>query len=240
LQHSFILPLIGIDRETFPSSLCMVSPWMENGTILKYLNDHGRANIDQLLSEISKGLEYLHSQNLVHGDLRGANILITNEWSPCLADFGLASLTDPTAATTTSHRAGSIRWMAPELIDPSRFGRSFARTPATDVYAFGCVCLELYTGRPPFANLSETAAMLRVIDGDRPDQPSSEHEMSGMIWQYINKFWAQDPATRPTAQEVARDMAQNFVSWLATQSPAPSEYIPEPDPSDSDAVWWAE
>jgi serine/threonine protein kinase len=147
--------------------------------------------------------------------------------------------------------------MAPELIDPSRFGRNFARTPATDVYAFGCVCLEvnsllsqssfirsdssqLYTGRPPFANLSETAAMLRVIDGDRPDQPSSEHEMSGMLWQYINKFWAQDPATRPTAQEVARDMAHNFVSWLATQSPAPSEYIPEPDPSDSDAVWWAE
>ncbi|KAJ7883964.1 kinase-like domain-containing protein, partial [Mycena leptocephala] len=80
LQHSFILPFIGIDRETFPSSLCMVSPWMENGTVLKYLNDHGRANVDKLLSEIAQGLQYLHSRNVVHGDLRGANILITHEW----------------------------------------------------------------------------------------------------------------------------------------------------------------
>ncbi|KAJ7839900.1 kinase-like domain-containing protein, partial [Mycena leptocephala] len=96
LQHSFILPFIGIDRETFPSSLCMVSPWMENGTVLKYLNDHGRANVDKLLSEIAQGLQYLHSRNIVHGDLRGANILITHEWSACLADFGLTSLSDAT------------------------------------------------------------------------------------------------------------------------------------------------
>ncbi|KAJ7886899.1 kinase-like domain-containing protein, partial [Mycena leptocephala] len=81
LQHSFILPFIGIDRETFPSSLCMVSPWMENGTVLKYLNDHGRANVDKFLSEIAQGLQYLHSRNVAHGDLRGANILITHEWS---------------------------------------------------------------------------------------------------------------------------------------------------------------
>ncbi|KAJ7817235.1 kinase-like domain-containing protein [Mycena leptocephala] len=170
LRHSFILPFIGIDRETFPSSLCMVSPWMENGTVLKYLNDHGRAN----LSEIAEGLQYLHSRNIVHGDLRGANILITHEWSVCLADFGLTSLSDATTVTHTSHRAGSTRWMAPELIDPERFGSPFLRTPATDVYAFACVCLELYTGRPPFANLSETATLLRVINGDRPERPSCE------------------------------------------------------------------
>ncbi|KAJ6570711.1 hypothetical protein B0H10DRAFT_2107608, partial [Mycena sp. CBHHK59/15] len=49
LHHPFILPLIGIDRETFPPSLCMVSPWMEHGTVLKYLNDHGRANVEKLV-----------------------------------------------------------------------------------------------------------------------------------------------------------------------------------------------
>ncbi|KAJ7229230.1 kinase-like domain-containing protein, partial [Mycena rebaudengoi] len=72
LQHPYILPLIGIDRESFPTtSLCMVSPWMEHGTILRYLNDHGRVNVDRLLSEIAEGLEYLHSREIVHGDLRG-------------------------------------------------------------------------------------------------------------------------------------------------------------------------
>ncbi|KAJ7620585.1 kinase-like domain-containing protein [Mycena polygramma] len=142
LQHPFILPLIGIDRETFPSSLCMVSQWMEHGTVLKYLNSNGRANVDTLLFEIAQGLQYLHSQNIVHGDLRGGNILITQQWSACLGDFGLTTLTDATA-THTSHRAGSIRWMAPELLYPERFGQKFVRTPASDVYAFGCVCLEV-------------------------------------------------------------------------------------------------
>ncbi|KAJ6588772.1 kinase-like domain-containing protein, partial [Mycena capillaripes] len=199
LQHPFILPFIGMDPETFPSgSLCMVSPWMENGTVLKYLSDHGRASVDKLLSEIAQGLQYLHSQNIVHGDLRGANILITSEWSACLADFGLTSLSDATTATHTSHRAGSIRWMAPELIDPGHFGQKFLRTPATDVYAFGCVCLELYTGRPPFASLSEPACMLRVLNGDRPERPSDKPVMSDVLWEHVNQFWAQNPAMRPT------------------------------------------
>ncbi|KAJ7360826.1 kinase-like domain-containing protein, partial [Mycena albidolilacea] len=197
LQHPCILPFIGIDRQTFPSSLCMVSPWMENGTVLKYLHDYGRANVDRLLLEIVQGLQYLHSRNIVHGDLRGANILITQEWNACLADFGLTSLSDATIATNTSHRAGSIRWMAPELIDPDRFGQKFLRTPATDVYAFGCVCLELYTGRPPFATLSETASLLRVIDGDRPERPSDELAFSDLLWEHVNEFWAQDSVRRP-------------------------------------------
>ncbi|KAJ7226275.1 kinase-like domain-containing protein, partial [Mycena rebaudengoi] len=103
LRHPHILPLIGIDRESFPMSLCMVSPWMEHGTVLKYLKEHGRRNVDKFLSEIALGLQYLHSCNVVHGDLRGANILITQDWSACLTDFGLASLPDATVATTTSH-----------------------------------------------------------------------------------------------------------------------------------------
>ncbi|KAJ7871219.1 kinase-like domain-containing protein, partial [Mycena olivaceomarginata] len=202
LQHPCILPFIGIDRQTFPSSLCMVSPWMENGTVLKYLHDYGRANVDRLLLEIAQGLQYLHSRNIVHGDLRGANILITQEWNACLADFGLTSLSDATIATNTSHRAGSIRWMAPELIDPDRFGQKFLRTPATDVYAFGCVCLELYTGRPPFATLSETASLLRVIGGDRPERPSGELAFSDLLWEHVNEFWVQDSVRRPPTDAV--------------------------------------
>ncbi|KAJ7231357.1 kinase-like domain-containing protein [Mycena rebaudengoi] len=140
-EHPYILPMLGLDRESFSPSICMVSPWMENGTVLKYLEDHGRQDVDRLLWEVAQGLEYLHSRNVVHGDLRGANILITQEWSACLADFGLTSFTE--ATLTTTRRAGTTRWMAPELIDPERFGIQFRRTKASDVYAFACVCLEV-------------------------------------------------------------------------------------------------
>ncbi|KAJ7269790.1 kinase-like domain-containing protein, partial [Mycena rebaudengoi] len=240
LQHPHILPLIGIDRDSFPPSLCMVSPWMEHGTVLKYLNDHGRANVYRLvgsmfylskylipwypqLSEIAEGLEYLHSRKIVHGDLRGANILINDEWSACLADFGLTSLSDATTATHTSNRAGSIRWMAPELIAPDRFGNGrFTRTPASDVYAFGCVCLELYTGRHPFADIPEHTAMFRVIDGERPPKPSCDPPISEALWQYMTEYWTEDSATRPATDVVVQHMGLNYVSWLVTQfSPSP-------------------
>ncbi|KAJ7255964.1 kinase-like domain-containing protein, partial [Mycena rebaudengoi] len=155
LRHPYILPMIEIVPDSFLPSFRMVSTWMENGTALSYLDDHRRANVDRLLSEIAQGLEYLHSRNIVHGDLRGANILINDNWSACLADFGLTSLSEASAATHSSNRAGTVRWMAPELLAPERFGHhKFSRTSASDIYAFGCVCLELDTGRPPFADIS--------------------------------------------------------------------------------------
>ncbi|KAF7299977.1 Kinase-like protein [Mycena kentingensis (nom. inval.)] len=199
LQHPNILPFIGIDRETFPNSLCLVSPWMENGTVLRYLKEHPKTNVDPLLSQVAQGLEYLHSRNIVHGDLRGANILITSEWTACLADFGLTNFTDATSAmSSTTHRAGSLRWMAPELIDPDRFGLRFLRTGATDVYAFACVALELYTQRPPFTGISETAAMLRIIEGQRPARP--EPAMSDALWDLVEDCWAHSPGKRPGMQ----------------------------------------
>ncbi|KAJ7778423.1 kinase-like domain-containing protein, partial [Mycena metata] len=202
LLHPHILPFLGIDLDNFPAHLCLVSPWMENGTVLNYFENYGRANVDKLLYEVAQGLFYLHSRSYVHGDLRGANILINEDQSACLADFGLSVISEATL-TLSSNRAGSIHWMAPELIDPDRFGRKFAKTPASDVYAFGCVCIELYTGRPPFRNLSEMAVMFKILNGARPERP---HGMSDMLWQCVNTYWVDEPAARSATEVVVQNM----------------------------------
>ncbi|KAJ6476169.1 kinase-like domain-containing protein [Mycena sanguinolenta] len=76
LHHPYILPFLGIDKDSFPEPyFCMVSPWMEHGTVTNYLKRHGLANVDKLLYEIAQGLQYLHSRNIVHGDLRGVGFL---------------------------------------------------------------------------------------------------------------------------------------------------------------------
>ncbi|KAF7340966.1 Kinase-like protein [Mycena sanguinolenta] len=206
LCHPHILPFLGIEENSFPSQLCMVSPWMEHGTVPNYLKQHGHRNVDKLLYEIAQGLQYLHSRDIVHGDLRGANILINEDWSACLADFGLSIFLDATSLMTTN-RGGSTYWMAPELLDPDRFGMKFARTTASDVYAFGCVCLELYTGRPPFSGvLPEPGAMLKVINGERPPRPSSSPAMSDVLWNQVSTYWAQEPTTRPATHLVVQNM----------------------------------
>ncbi|KAF7374433.1 hypothetical protein MSAN_00327400 [Mycena sanguinolenta] len=216
VHHPHILPFLGIEKNSFPSSLSMVSPWMEHGTVLDYLEQHGHSNVDRLLYEIAQGLQYLHSRNVVHGDLRGANILINDDWRACLADFGLSIFSDATSLLTTS-RGGSPYWMAPELLAPEQFGMRFTRTPASDVYSFGCVCLELYTGRPPFSGiLPEPGAMMKVINGERPPRPSSSPAMSDSLWNYVSMYWAQDPKIRPTMQIVAQNM-----TWLQPPSEVP-------------------
>ncbi|KAJ7353604.1 kinase-like domain-containing protein [Mycena albidolilacea] len=209
LQHAHILPFLGIDRDTFPSSLCMVSPWMEHGTVMHYLKTYGYANVDKLLSEIAQGLEYLHSRNIIHGDLGGANILIKEDWSACLTDFGLSIFSDATS-TMSTNRGGSLYWMAPELLDPGRFGLEFARTPATDVYAFGCVCFELYVERPPFSSLPEPGALMKVLNGERPERPSGPRTMSDTLWRHVSEFWAENPTARPPTWSVVEKMQTSF------------------------------
>ncbi|KAJ7631920.1 kinase-like domain-containing protein [Mycena polygramma] len=213
LRHQYILPLIGIDRDTFPSSFCMVSPWMEYGTVLKFLKDRGRGDVQKMLLQITEGLGYLHSMKIVHGDLRGTNILVSDDGNACLADFGLTRVIDDVisdtsgALGTSSNHAGSVRWFAPELIDPTLFGcERFVRTPASDVYAFACVCLEakLLTGRRPFSEVpQDITVMLKVRDGERPARPAA---MSDTLWELVTAAWAPGITDRPRIEKIIESM----------------------------------
>ncbi|KAJ6521206.1 kinase-like domain-containing protein [Mycena vulgaris] len=214
LRHSYIVPLIGIDTESFPSSLCMVSPWMKNGTVIKYLSGIGEINrgstVNRLIREIAQGLAFLHDQNVVHGDLRGSNILVDDNGHACLTDFGLTVLSDATA-TQTNNGAGSVRWMAPETLNPSACGlQNFARTPASDIYAFGCVCLELYTGCPPFhdAILHDAPVMLQVMDGVRPNRPPG-NAISDRTWDIMQKCWSHNYTDRPSILSIVLALAMH-------------------------------
>ncbi|KAJ7449255.1 kinase-like domain-containing protein [Mycena latifolia] len=194
LDHDYILPFLGVDSDSFPGFLCMVSPWMSKGPIVSGSGAPEKSAIPVLMYEIAVGLQYLHSQNIIHGDLRGANILLDDQGHVRLADFGLTVFADGPRART--NRGGSTRWMAPELLDPSSCGLEiFQRTFASDIYSFACVCLELYTGKAPFCDInSEGAVLLKVIRGERPEFPSMAPEWCN---QFVVKCWSHVPANRP-------------------------------------------
>ncbi|KAF7378045.1 Protein kinase domain-containing protein [Mycena sanguinolenta] len=206
LDHDYVLPFLGVDSQSFPGFLCMVSPWMNRGPIV---TNKGGPDVDcvpVMIYEIAVGLQYLHSQNVVHGDLRGANILLDDEGHIRLADFGLAAFADGPLVPT--NRAGSTRWMAPELLEPSSCGlEAFQRTFASDIYSFGCVGLELYTGKPPFAEeiFSEGGVLLKIITGDRPKFPPVVPEWCCQI---ISKCWSHIPVNRPRTETIIESIAQ--------------------------------
>ncbi|KAF4564566.1 hypothetical protein EYR40_010732 [Pleurotus pulmonarius] len=144
-QHKYVLPFLGIDAQTFSTSVSLISPWMHNGTINVYMQRNGDFLLNQHLHEIAEGMEYLHNENIIHGDLRGANILMDADWHVRIADFGLAILAETTFSDEGSSVPGAVRWMAPELFmgTPQSAETKFGRTKATDVYSFACTCVEV-------------------------------------------------------------------------------------------------
>ncbi|KAH7923893.1 kinase-like protein [Leucogyrophana mollusca] len=208
LSNPYVLPFCGVCCMNEPSPrVCLVSPWMDNGNLVQYLQDNPKADRLQLMQDIALGLEYLHSFSLpvIHGDLKGLNVLITSSPRACIADFGLSIIAEDSnihfTVTATSNAQGSTPWMAPELFDhinPERRRKS----RASDVYAFGCVGYEIYAGRPPFSEFPPMMAFMRNLQLLRP----ASTELDDAIWEIIEKCRDTNPASRPNMSDVVQQL----------------------------------
>ncbi|KDQ56518.1 hypothetical protein JAAARDRAFT_132211 [Jaapia argillacea MUCL 33604] len=206
LKHDNVLPFLGISTTLFP--LCMISPWMFHGSVVEYLEENPSADKPKLLKEIATGIEYLHTKRLVHGDLKGSNILVGKDRSARLADFGLATLayTSPTLQTATSRSGGTIRWMAPELFQSEQDRDSSRPSFKSDIYALGMVMYEIFTGKLPFFELHhDIAVMGEILHAARPTKPL-QLEFSETYWRIMNTCWDSDAVRRPTIS--------NFLTYL--------------------------
>ncbi|KAH7908657.1 kinase-like domain-containing protein [Hygrophoropsis aurantiaca] len=217
LSHPNLLPFYGVYRSsgTVPR-VCLVSPWMQNGNIIQYLEKAPTATRRPLITDVAEGLHYLHTFEppVIHGDLKGANIFITPSLRACVADFGLTSLESDSqgslASTSTTSGIGSLLWTAPELLN-YRTGERQRQTLTTDMYSFGCVCYEIYTGSPKFASLSVTRIILAVTEG-RPVPRPPHPELDETTWDIIQQCWSLVPNSRPTTLEVIQMLSTDTIS----------------------------
>ncbi|KAJ7909213.1 kinase-like domain-containing protein, partial [Mycena leptocephala] len=203
LAHPNILPFFGVYY--LETRLCLVSPWMENGNIMKFLEINKPATQVRLslILDVAQGLQYLHKENVIHGDLKALNILVTPSGKACIADFGVSSITHAMTllftTSTANGRGGTARYQAPELFrgGQNHFG--------SDVYAFACVCYEIMSGSIPFPELpQDTAVMFAVIEGKRPSQPMSctGTTVLDSLWELLNNCWEGRAEMRPTAPQI--------------------------------------
>ncbi|KAG9122843.1 hypothetical protein FRC07_000600, partial [Ceratobasidium sp. 392] len=169
LRHRNILPLLGIC--SFRGGIGIVSPWQKAGSATAWVNQNPAADRLELCEGICAGLAYLHDNNVIHGDLRGANVLISPSGTPRLIDFGLANIVGGISGFSVSSTiGGTVRWMAPEL----QVVESQGITAETDVFAFGMTMLELFTGAPPFSEIkNDVAVLLKYQHGERPSRPTA-------------------------------------------------------------------
>ncbi|KAJ8083217.1 hypothetical protein PM082_009089 [Marasmius tenuissimus] len=164
LKHPNVLPFFGIYRLEHTQQLCLISPWIEKGNLVEFLKATKREDVDHytLVYDVTSGLAYLHSRKIVHGDLKGLNILITCSFRACIADFGLSRIIDTNdlqITTSTTRPVETARWLAPELLVGSG-----GPSKESDVYSYACVCYEIFTGLQPFPELANEMTQRTTSD----------------------------------------------------------------------------
>ncbi|KAG5653804.1 hypothetical protein H0H81_010474 [Sphagnurus paluster] len=211
LQHPNLLSIYGVYRLK-NNSICFVSPWMHHGDISNYLNKYPQVDRLLLVSDITLGMAYLHKNDIIHGDLKGPNILVSKSGVARIADFGLSSISDSRILAWTSNsspasKGGTTRYRAPEQFDPAE-DTDPKNSTASDVYAWACVCYEIFSGKIPFGVLKDPTVILRVQQGRRPARPQDGSEpwtewgLTEDIWALMEEGWVQDPSLRPTVEQL--------------------------------------
>ncbi|KAG8711200.1 hypothetical protein FRC08_016200 [Ceratobasidium sp. 394] len=208
LHHPNVLEFYGICRES--SRIFTVTPWESNGDLLMYLQRHPECDRMKLLSEVALALNYIHRFKpvIIHGDLRAANVLVSGSGEALLAGFGQNQIIVKEAGaevvSTYLRKSGSLRWMAPELFDRGT-GPSPVST-SSDVWSFGMLCLELFTGHPPYSGCTDEQVVIKLMRSGLPDRPVCLCEDMDSMWALMQRCWVWCPELRPRMPLLAEDM----------------------------------
>ncbi|KAF9785451.1 kinase-like domain-containing protein [Thelephora terrestris] len=204
LKHPNFVAFIGVTR----NPLQIISDWMPNGTLREYVNNNPGANRVGLLLDVAEGLDYLHANHTTHGDLKGPNILVDYTGRACLADFGFASVVRGlTSIPVTEVQGYTARWAAPEVL-----GNGDKNTREADVFSFGMVVVEVFTGTCPFSEFTANFTISKIMDGERPDRPQ-EPGLTDSVWDITRTCWSQDPGHRPTMPQVVGIFRECYMTY---------------------------
>ncbi len=202
LRHPNILRVI----TTFEKPQeCIVTKWMEGGCLNEWLTDQRRMRQRPILwgeggrnvaRDIASGLQYLHGEGKVHRDLKSMNVLMSEDGTAVLADFGFAKSMDVSKASlqVATFQMGTVHWMSPEMIRDEAF--SFA----SDMYAFGIIVWEINACQIPYSEFTKKRQLEdAVLAGERP--PLSE-SWPVEARDLMKRCWCNDPSHRLSASKV--------------------------------------
>jgi mitogen-activated protein kinase kinase kinase ANP1 len=212
LNHLNITKYYQTDTHPESRSVSILLEYITGGSLRELLLRFGKfpANvIRSYTSQILRGLSYLHSQRVVHRDLKSANVLVTEDAIIKLSDFGCSKKLDRGGISMSVK--GSPFWMAPEVVMET--GHSYP----SDIWSLGCLVLEMASGAPPWSDVSTKAAeVIRMIStpGMLPTMPDVAEDLMTII----RKCLQRDPKLRPTAKELLQHSCLTSMAITRSQS----------------------
>src|SRR5215469_10238247 len=204
LQHEHLVPIIdsGQCQIQGDERYYLVMPFFDGGTLRARIR---RSPIPlqetcQILQSIAGALDYIHSQGIIHRDIKASNILLSANGDVFLTDFGIVRIsTDTTQLTSTGDVLGTVDYVAPELFEEHR--RADARS---DLYSLGVLLYEMVTGRLPFTAESQLVVVSMHMNTQPPSPGSIIPTLSSQVERVLNKALEKRPEQRyASATELA-------------------------------------
>ncbi|CAL5204639.1 unnamed protein product [Lathyrus oleraceus] len=196
LNHPNIVQYYG--SEEVGDRLCIYMEFVHPGSLQKFMQEHSGALTESVVRNFTRhilsGLEYLHSNNTIHRDIKGANLLVDASGIVKLADFGVSKIL--TEKSYELSLKGSPYWMAPELMMATMKKESNPNVAmAVDIWSLGCTIIEMLTSKPPWSEFPGHQAMFKVLHRS-PDIPET---LSPEGQDFLEQCFRRNPAERPSA-----------------------------------------
>ncbi|KAK8090330.1 mitogen-activated protein kinase [Apiospora hydei] len=202
LRHPNIVQYLGCSSSV--DYLNIFLEYVPGGSVQTMLNSYGALPeplVRSFVRQILDGLSYLHNQEIIHRDIKGANILVDNKGTIKISDFGISKKLEATnilnGAANNKHRPslqGSVFWMAPEVVKQTSYTRK------ADIWSLGCLVVEMMTGTHPFPDCSQLQAIFKIGGGRAsptiPDTASAEAQ------EFLAQTFELDHNLRPSADDL--------------------------------------
>ncbi|KAF2199350.1 protein kinase byr2 [Delitschia confertaspora ATCC 74209] len=206
LKHPNIVQYLGSNSDE--EHLNIFLEYVPGGSVASMLVNYGplgESLIQSFVRQILQGLSYLHSREIIHRDIKGANILVDNKGAVKISDFGISKrveasslLSGPNAGKKGAQRVslqGSVFWMAPEVV------RQTAYTRKADIWSLGCLIVEMFTGSHPHPNCTQLQAIFK-IGGSGDASPTIPENASQHAVEFLSQTFLIDHEKRPSAEEL--------------------------------------
>uniref|UniRef100_A0A3B3X5U0 non-specific serine/threonine protein kinase n=1 Tax=Poecilia mexicana TaxID=48701 RepID=A0A3B3X5U0_9TELE len=176
--------------------LWVVMEFLEGGALTDIVT-HTRMNEEQIATvclSVLRALSYLHTQGVIHRDIKSDSILLTSDGRIKLSDFGFCAQVSKEVPKRKS-LVGTPYWMAPEVISRIPYGTE------VDIWSLGIMVIEMVDGEPPYFNEPPLQAMRRIRD-NLPPRLKESHKVSSVLRSFLDMMLVREPSQRATAQEL--------------------------------------
>ncbi|XP_058611069.1 serine/threonine-protein kinase PAK 5 isoform X2 [Onychostoma macrolepis] len=176
--------------------LWVVMEFLEGGALTDIVT-HTRMNEEQIATvclSVLKALSYLHTQGVIHRDIKSDSILLTSDGRIKLSDFGFCAQVSKEVPKRKS-LVGTPYWMAPEVISRLPYGTE------VDIWSLGIMVIEMVDGEPPYFNEPPLQAMRRIRD-NLPPRLKESHKVSSVLRAFLDLMLVREPSQRASAPEL--------------------------------------